>query len=102
MNSTCTNCRVGRYSASEIVLPCPAFMSTNAVESATRLAPPTPLLAVCAVSFLASIGTGVVWNGVPFIAKHDYGFTQQQTLGLYVGLGLTYVVGAMSTGRVLR
>ena len=77
-------------------------MSRNAAESATRPSPPTPLWGVCAVSFLASIGTGVVWNGVPFIAKHDYGFTQRQTLWLYVVLGLTYVIGAMSTSRVLQ
>lgn len=64
--------------------------------------PPTPLWAVLAVTFLASIGTGVVWNGVPFIAKHDYRFTEQRTLLLYLVLGAMYVVGAMSTGRVLR
>jgi hypothetical protein len=63
---------------------------------------PTPLLAVCAVTFLASIGTGVVWNGVAFIAKHDYGFSEQRTLALYAVLGATYVIGAFSTGPVLR
>jgi hypothetical protein len=54
------------------------------------------------VTFLASIGTGVVWNGVPFIAKHDYGFSNTTTLWLYVMMGSTYVVGAFSTGRALR
>ena len=63
---------------------------------------PTPLLAVCAVTFLASIGTGVVWNGVAFIAKHDYKFSEQKTLALYAVLGGTYVIGAFSTGPVLR
>ena len=64
--------------------------------------PRTPLLAVCAVTFLASIGTGVVWNGISFIAKHDYGFTQSQTLMLYAVMGVTYVAGALPTGAVLR
>ena len=50
----------------------------------------------------SSFGTGVVWNGVAFIVEHEYGFTRQQTLMLYAVLGATYVVGAMSTGRVLR
>src|SRR5687767_2809916 len=74
----------------------------NQPATASSAIPSTPLLAVCAVTFLASIGTGVVWNGVPFIAKHDYGFSEQQTLSLYIVLGGTYVIGAMSTGRVLR
>jgi hypothetical protein len=51
---------------------------------------------------MASVGTGVVWNGVPFIAKHDYGFDKTTTLALYVMMGSTYVIGAFSTGRVLR
>jgi len=62
----------------------------------------TPLWAVNAVTFLASIGTGVVWNGISFIAKHDYQFTQTATLTLYFVLGITYVVGALSTGKILR
>ena len=63
---------------------------------------PTPLGAVNAVTILASVGTGVVWNGVPFIAKHEYGFSEERTLLLYVVLGATYVAGAISTGPVLR
>lgn len=63
---------------------------------------PTPLWAVGALTFLASIGTGVVWNGISFIAKHDYGFSEFQTLWLYAMMGGTYVIGALSTGRALR
>ena len=74
----------------------------HSTSVSTHTIPPTPLRAVLGVTFLASIGTGVVWNGVPFIAKHDYGFTKAMTLSLYVVLGAMYVVGAMSTGRVLR
>jgi MFS family permease len=62
----------------------------------------TPLWAVCALTFLASIGTGVVWNGVSFIVEHEFAFTRQQTLSLYSVLGAMYVVGARLTGRVLR
>jgi hypothetical protein len=62
----------------------------------------TPLWAVNTLTFLASIGTGVVWNGISFIAEHDYRFTQAQTLSLYVLMGVTYVLGAFSTGPVLR
>jgi MFS family permease len=77
------------------------FMPRNTPASSHTI-PPTPLWAVVAVTFLASIGTGVVWNGVPFIAKHDYEFSETTTLALYLVLGAMYVVGAISTGRVLR
>lgn len=75
---------------------------TRAAVSTEQSNAPTPLWAVLGVTFLASIGTGVVWNGVPFIAKHNYQFSEYQTLALYVMMGATYVVGAMCTGRVLR
>ena len=63
---------------------------------------PTPLGAVLGLTVLASIGTGVIWNGVPFIAEHDYGYTQTQTLALYFFLGVTYLAGAFTAGRLLR
>jgi MFS family permease len=72
------------------------------MKPVTNVDSSTPLWAVNALTFLASVGTGVVWNGVSFVAKHDYKFTQQQTLLLYALLGVVYVIGAMSTGRVLR
>lgn len=62
----------------------------------------TPLWAVNALTFFASVSTGVIWNGVAFIAKHDYGYDRIETLTLYVVLGVVYVVGALSTGKALR
>jgi MFS family permease len=64
--------------------------------------PPTPLWAVCATTFVASIGTAVVWNGVAFIAEHDYRFSQARTLTLYLVMGSIYIVGALTTGPILR
>src|SRR5438477_1197368 len=63
---------------------------------------PTPLWAVNLLTFFASIGTGVVWNGISFIAEHDYHFAKAITLALYGVMGATYVLGAFSTGRALR
>ena len=34
----------------------------------------TPLAAVLALTFVCSMGTGVLWHAVPFIAKHSYDF----------------------------
>lgn len=62
----------------------------------------TPFAAVLALTFLASLGTGVVWLGIPFIVKHDYGYDQEQTLQLFIVTGFTYVAGAMLSGRLLR
>ena len=46
-------------------------------DTSVRVTPSvTPLPAILALTTLASVGTGVIWNGIPFIAKHDYGFGQ--------------------------
>lgn len=62
----------------------------------------TSLAAVCSLTFLCSIGTGVVWAGIPFIARQQYDFSKQTTLWLYLTLGATYVLGALSAGIGLR
>jgi hypothetical protein len=63
---------------------------------------PTPLAAVNGLTFLASIGTGVVWNGISFIAEQEYHFDKRQTITLYIVMGATYIGGAFWTGSVLR
>ena len=35
---------------------------------------PAPLAPILALSFLATFGTAVLWNGLAFIAKEAYGF----------------------------
>ncbi|MHC4947197.1 MAG: hypothetical protein ACYTG1_02890 [Planctomycetota bacterium] len=64
--------------------------------------PATPLGAVLAVTFLASLGTGVFWFGISFIAKHGYGFDQTRNLWLYVVMGAGYTIGAFQAGRFSR
>lgn len=59
---------------------------------------PTPLIATLAFTALASTGTSVVWSGLPFIAKIQYGFSEAANLALFVSIGLVYVVGAMTSG----
>jgi MFS family permease len=55
-----------------------------------------------AITFLASLGTSVFWNGLSFVAKHDYGYTQKQNLLLYLSTGIVYVFGAANSGRLTR
>lgn len=59
---------------------------------------PTPLSATLAFTALASTGTSVVWSGLPFIAKIQYGFSEAANLAIFVSIGLVYVVGAMTSG----
>jgi MFS family permease len=62
----------------------------------------TPLRLVLLVTFLASLGTGVFWHGLAFIAKQEYGFTQEKNLILYAVMGAIYTLGAFLAGGVTR
>lgn len=62
----------------------------------------TSLLAILFVTFLASIGTGILWSGVSFIAKHDYGYSQEWTFVLFIATAVTYIIAALSSGRLTR
>lgn len=63
---------------------------------------PAPLWAVLFVAFLASIGTGVVTNGIYFITRHAYGFGDAGNYLLGLVLGGTYIAGALAAGPILR
>lgn len=63
---------------------------------------PAPLWAVLGFAFLASIGTGVVTNGIYFITRHAYGFGDAGNYLLGLVLGVTYIAGAVATGPMLR
>ena len=62
----------------------------------------TPLAAVLALTFVCSLATGVFWHGVPFIAKHSYGFPQTKNLLLACAMGAVYTLGAFTAGRLTR
>lgn len=58
----------------------------------------TSLRASLVLTGLASTGTSVIWNGLPFIAKRDYGFSETENLALYLLIGFVYVSGALTSG----
>lgn len=60
--------------------------------------PLTPLLVVTA---LASIGTGILWTGLAFIAEAEFHFSKPRALTLYLVLGVVYFVSAFSASRAL-
>ena len=62
----------------------------------------TSLTASLVLTGLASTGTSVIWNGLPFIAKRDYGFGESENLALYLLIGFVYVTGALTSGICTR
>lgn len=62
----------------------------------------TPLWAVLLVTFFGSLGTGVFWNAIAFIAKHSYDFSQNRNFLLAVVMGAIYAAGAFTSSRVMR
>ena len=62
----------------------------------------TPLWAVLSYTFLCSIGSGIVYAGVFFLAKYQYGFNEADNFALGLLYGLTYIPAALSVGSVLR
>ncbi len=63
---------------------------------------PTSFAAVMFVTFTLSLGTGVFWHGLPFIAEQDYEFSQARNLAMFVFLGSIYTAGAFASGALLR
>ena len=57
--------------------------------------------AVNAFSFLNSFGTGVITNGIFFVTKNTYRFSETQNYFLGVVIGALYVAATLLTGRVL-
>ncbi len=79
-------------------------MSRLAPPARVHAAPPaspSPLWAVQSVTILGSLGTGVVTNGVFFIATHACGFSTAMNYALGLLLGVAYIAGAVGVGPTL-
>ena len=63
---------------------------------------PSPLPPVLAFSFLNSLGTGVVTNGVFFLFRHAYGFDDQSNYLVGIVFGATYVAASLGVGPAAR
>lgn len=57
---------------------------------------------IVAITFLLSIGTGLLWNGLPFVAEQAFGYSRLDTYWLSATQGLFYVVAAGYAGRLTR
>jgi len=62
----------------------------------------TPLGAALAFTFMNSVGAGVTFNGIFFITKYVFGYGLGWNSALGVLLGVTYIIGALTTGPAIR
>lgn len=62
----------------------------------------TPLAAAFAFTAMNSIATGVTFNGIFFITKTVFGYQLGWNSALGVLLGVTYIIGALTTGPAIR
>ncbi len=63
---------------------------------------PVPAFPIAALTFLCSLGTGVLWNAIYFIAKSDYGFNERDSLLLACASGFFYTIVALRAGALVR
>jgi hypothetical protein len=59
-------------------------------------------LAIWWVTFMNSIGTGVLWNGLGFVTQRDLKFTEVETTMLFLASGGVYAIAALASGRAVR
>ncbi len=79
-----------------------ATLAADAATGPGHAAEITPLLALLSFTFLNSMGSGLVSNGIFFIAKETFGFSKAQCFGLGVAYGITYIPAAMGVGPLVR
>src|SRR5262245_41924415 len=62
----------------------------------------SPLWAVLIFSWVSSLGTGVATNGIYYMTRNSFGFSDRENYGLALSGGLAYIVGAAGAGWLLR
>lgn len=82
--------------------PRPPHADASTGHTAAARAGVTPLWAVILFTTLNSIGSGIVYAGIFFLAETQYGFTKTDNFVLALLYGLTYIPAAFFTGRALR
>lgn len=61
-----------------------------------------PLLLVLALTFLASVGTGAVTNGIFFLTESAMGYGKTRNFLVALLMGVAYIAGAIGVGPALR
>ncbi len=87
-----------RMSESLSTQPQPAPESST-TTAATR---PTPIVALLVLTFACSLGTGSLWNALPFVTEHDFHFTKSENLSLAIMEAVVYIAAAYNCGRIVK
>lgn len=59
-------------------------------------------LPMAGLTFVCSLGTGILWNAIFFIAESEYGFRREETLLLAFVNGICYTAFAVFAGPIVR
>jgi hypothetical protein len=76
-------------------------MSSVPAPVSTNMLRPTPLWAAQVFTFLCSMGTGLVTNGIFYLTESAYGFGRMDNLWLMCAMGVTYIVGAKGASGIV-
>ncbi|MSR28085.1 MAG: MFS transporter [Phycisphaerales bacterium] len=57
---------------------------------------------IAAITFLNSLATGVLWNGLGFVTDRQFHYTQTETFLLFIATGGVYTIAAMYSGSLVR
>ena len=74
----------------------------SSATPATATTRPTPLVAVLVLTFACSLGTGSMWNALPFVTEHDFHFTKSENLALAIMEAVVYIAAAYNCGRIVK
>lgn len=80
----------------------PTTVPAPATPAAASTGLPAPIWAVLLLTFLGSVGSGAVTNGIFFITDSGLGYGRGMNLALGCVFGLTYIAGALLAGASLR
>lgn len=75
---------------------------TGVSDEVRRPARAVSLRSVLLFTWLGSLGTGCVTNGVFFVTKQQHDFSPAMNFALGIAMGATYVLGALGVGPALR
>jgi hypothetical protein len=83
-------------------VPAPTDHRPHAAHAGAAKPQAAPLWAILAVTWVNSLGSGILWSGIPFVTADQYGFSERQNLALAIAESVIYVVVALASGRLVR
>lgn len=78
-----------------------AASTTHGTGPTAAVTAPASLSAVNAITFLNSLGSGLLWSGVYFITEQSFQWTKAQNFMLALASTIVYSVAAFASGRVV-